>query len=217
MNGLGGASGVDPLPYDEIVELIAETSARFVDTVVGIGADQWSAPGLGEWDVRELVGHTMRAFSTVHRFLDGPLDQIAVWTAPDYFRLALASAPDIHEQVADRGREAGVLLGDDPVATVVEDVSELLGRLGEMSGEEIGTTAVGGMTLPAYLDTRLVELVVHLSDLCAALERPAPELGSAGVRVAATVFASASIDDADAVLRAMLGRGELPDGFNVWP
>lgn len=217
MSGVSGVNGLDPLPYDEIVELIAETSARFVDTVVGIGADQWSGPALGEWDVRELVGHTMRAFSTVHRFLDGPLDRVDVETAPEYFCRALVSAPDIHEQVADRGREAGVLLGEDPVATVVEDVSALLGRLGEMSGDEIGTTVVGGMTLPAYLDTRLVELVVHLSDLCAALGRPAPELGAAGVRVVATVFASASTDDGDAVLRAMLGRGALPDGFNVWP
>ncbi|HOT78360.1 MAG TPA: maleylpyruvate isomerase N-terminal domain-containing protein [Microthrixaceae bacterium] len=208
---------VAPLPYDEIVELLAEASAAFVDTVVGITSDEWSEPGLGVWNVRELVGHTMRAFSTVHRFLDEPVDRVEVETAPDYFRIALGSSPGIHDQVADRGREAGVLLGDDPVASVVEDVSRLLGRLGEMTGDEIGVTVVGGMLLPAYLDTRLVELVVHLSDLCVALGRPAPDLGRAGVRVAALVFASASVEDRDTVVRAMLGRADLPPGFNVWP
>ena len=68
---------VTPLPYDEIVELLAEASAAFVDAVVGITSDEWSEPGLGVWNVRELVGHTMRAFSTVHRFLDEPVDRPA--------------------------------------------------------------------------------------------------------------------------------------------
>ena len=58
---------------------------------------------------------------------------------------------------------------------------------------------------------------MHLSDLCLALGRPAPDLGRAGVRVAALVLASASVEDRDTVVRAMLGRADLPPGFNVWP
>lgn len=203
--------------HGELVELIAEAGSRFVATVVEIGPDGWDRPGLGEWTVRELVGHTLRACSTIERFLDHPVDVVEVDSAADYYRIALNSSPDLHAIVAQRGRDAGAGLGDDPASTVVEDVSAVLGRLAETSGGEVGLTAVGGMTLTAYLETRLVELVVHLSDLCAALGIGAPDLGAAGVRAASTVYASASPADRDAVLRAMLGRETLPPGFSVWP
>jgi len=213
----------DALPSNEsghgpdVAELIAEVASRFVAVVVEIDDDAWAGPGLGDWSVRELVGHTIRAFSTVDRFLDHPLDAVTVADAAEYYRVALSASPDIHTQVAQRGQEAGAALGDDPASAVVDQVASTLGRLAETSGDEVGMTAAGGMRLADYLDTRLVELVVHLSDLCAALGRPAPDLGVAGVRVASTVYASAGPDDRDAVLRSMLGRLRLPPGFNVWP
>ena len=203
--------------HDDIVDLIAETASGIVALVVDAPDDVWERPALGEWNVRQLVGHLFRAFSTIDRFLDEPLHDVVAESAAQYYRLALGSRPDIHAEVAQRGRDAGVALGDDPAAAVVEGISAVLGRLADTTGDEIGTTAVGGMRLTDYLDTRLVELVVHRIDLCAALGVAAPDPGRAGVRVAATVFASATPADQVAVLAAMLGRRPLPPGFNVWP
>lgn len=203
--------------YEDLVEMVADVGSRFATVVAALGAEQWESPGLGEWTVRELVGHTLRAFSTVDRFLDTPLDAVAAADAAEYYRIALGGMPDVHAQVAERGREAGAALGNDPAAAAVEQVSATLGRLDATSGDEIGQTAVGGMFLRDYLETRLVELVVHHSDLCHAIGLPPGDLGAAGVRATATVLASASAADRDLVLRAALGRAELPPGFTVWP
>jgi len=38
----------------------AEAARAYADLVAGITPEQWTAPGLGEWDLRALVGHTSR-------------------------------------------------------------------------------------------------------------------------------------------------------------
>lgn len=205
------------MSHDDVMEMLADTAARLVETVLSLDDEDWAKPGLGEWTVRELVGHTLRAFSTIDRFLDEPGDVATVESAADYYRIALGSIPDVHVQVAARGREAGMGLGDDPKEAVVEQVSATLGRLGDTDGTEVGRTVAGHMRLVDYLDTRLVELVVHLSDLCAAIDRPLGDLGAAGTRAAATIISSATPDDRDRIVRAVLGRASLPAGFNVWP
>ncbi|WP_367882232.1 maleylpyruvate isomerase N-terminal domain-containing protein [Rathayibacter oskolensis] len=47
-----------------------ETSATaFLRLLERIGDDQWTDPGLGDWDVRGLAGHTARAILTVETYL----------------------------------------------------------------------------------------------------------------------------------------------------
>ena len=41
----------------------------FIATVARVPADEWDRPGLGEWSVRALVGHTSRALLTVETYL----------------------------------------------------------------------------------------------------------------------------------------------------
>lgn len=210
----------DESHYESLNEQFAEVAAVFVQRVLGLTEETWSAPGLGVWTVRELVGHTLRAFATVDNFLDNPGDSDAVLaaeSAPEYFRIALSMTPDIHEQVARRGNLAGLELGDDPTAAVVDRVGITMGRLSGTDGSEVGATAIGLMRLVDYLPTRLVELVVHVGDLCVAAGEPLPDLGSAMLSVIDTVAASASPDNRTRVLRSMVGRDRLPDGFSVWP
>ena len=52
----------------------------YVATTALVG-DRWEAPGLGEWSVRDLVGHTSRSFLTVEAYLGRPADSVAVETA----------------------------------------------------------------------------------------------------------------------------------------
>lgn len=38
-------------------EHFAEAAQAYADLVAAIRPDQWNGPGLGEWDLRALVGH----------------------------------------------------------------------------------------------------------------------------------------------------------------
>jgi len=76
---------------------------------------------LGEWDIRALVGHASRYFLTVETYLARPAAAVDVASAADYFRatrLATAGAA-----VAERGRDAGTALGDDPATAVAQNRS----------------------------------------------------------------------------------------------
>ena len=89
----------------------AEAAEWFVATAALVG-DRWGDPGLGEWDVRALVGHTSRSLLTVESSLGSPTDRVDVETTAGYYvaTRAIAAGPD----VAQRGRDAGAALGPDP-------------------------------------------------------------------------------------------------------
>src|SRR3954453_8631746 len=72
-----------------------------------------SGPGLGDWDLRALVGHTSRSLVTVSEYLRKPAPSVDVETAVDYVG-GLAAAVSSDPGVVRRGVEAGELLGDDP-------------------------------------------------------------------------------------------------------
>ena len=47
--------------WDGSRRAFTDAAEWFVDTAALVGG-RWSLPGLGEWDVRDLVGHTSRPF-----------------------------------------------------------------------------------------------------------------------------------------------------------
>ena len=53
-----------PAAWDDSRRAFADATAWFVRTTTLVG-DRWGRPGLGEWDVRALVGHTSRSLLTV--------------------------------------------------------------------------------------------------------------------------------------------------------
>ena len=57
----------------DIRHAFSEATAGFVDAVLAVPDDSWSAPGLGVWTLQELVGHASRAVVTVEQYLDDPL------------------------------------------------------------------------------------------------------------------------------------------------
>src|SRR4051794_23976656 len=94
-----------------------EAAARFFVDVVGtIPATAWADRGLGEWDVRSLVGHTSRALSTVVTYLGKPAAVAEVASSADYFGWTGQQTGADPAAVAERGRQAGTALGADPAA-----------------------------------------------------------------------------------------------------
>jgi hypothetical protein len=199
--------------WDDSRRAFADAARWFVRTAGRVG-DRWSRPGLGEWDVRALVGHTSRSLLTVESYLARPAATVEVASAGDYFRATRAAAAD--PAVAARGRDAGAALGSDPAAAVAEIAERVLPLVGSRDGTELLTTIAGGMRLADYLPTRTFELAVHTTDLATALEEPLDVPATAAVQ-ALRVLADLAVSDGRAgpLLLALTGRTGLPAGFSV--
>jgi uncharacterized protein (TIGR03083 family) len=199
-------------PWEDSRRAFADAARWFVRTSALVG-DRWDRPGLGEWDVRALVGHTSRSFLTVETYLDRPAEQVEVASAADYFRTtrAVAAGP----AVTARGRDAGAALGSDPAGAVAEIAARVLRLLDARDGTELLTTIVGGMRLRDYLPTRTFELAVHTSDLATALDEPPDVPVTAAAQALRVVTDLALVDGrAGPLLLAATGRPALP-GFSV--
>jgi uncharacterized protein (TIGR03083 family) len=194
-------------------ELFAEAAEAYAALVAAIAPDQWTDPGLGEWDIRALVGHTSRSLVTVETYLGQPAE-VEELTSPAAYLAAVAAIDPA--SVADRGRAAGAALGDDPAATVRSLVDRVLPLVADESDPLI-STALGGMRLRQYLPTRTFELVVHGLDIARAAGLPAADYSIGlltevlGLAAAAAVLGGRGTE----LLLALTGRTPLPRGFSV--
>ena len=204
---------VAPRDWEQTRTAFAEATRWYQDVLEQVG-DRWSEPGLGEWDVRALAGHTSRALLTVETYLGQPADSVDVASSVDYYVATrqIAAGPT----VAQRGRDAGQALGEDPVAAVAEIASRVLPLVADLDGTELLTTIAGGMRLADYLPTRVFELVVHTADLAVALGVPAePPAGPAALALRLVGDLAIAGGHAATVLLASTGRTGLPSGFTV--
>jgi uncharacterized protein (TIGR03083 family) len=199
--------------WDDSRRAFTDAAEWFVRTTALVG-DRWDGPGLGEWDVRALVGHASRSLLTVEMYVARPAAGVDVASAAGYFRTTRAVAAD--PAVAARGRDAGRALGTDPAAAVAEIAARVLPLVDAQDGTELVMTIVGGMRLGDYLPTRTFELAVHTADLATALGVPADVPPTAAVQ-ALHVVADLAVADglAGPLLLAATGRPGLPAGFSV--
>src|SRR5262249_14861070 len=124
----------------------------FVAAVSEVPADAWSAIGLGEWTVRDLVGHTGRSFRTLLRYLAEPApEEVGIEDAVEYFAFVQTMSAGAQAAIAQRGRDAAKALGDDPLAAVVELRALALDALGAHGDDRIVKTAGGPMRLGDYI------------------------------------------------------------------
>jgi uncharacterized protein (TIGR03083 family) len=191
----------------------ADAAGWFVRTTVLVG-NRWADPGLGEWDVRALVGHTSRSLLTVEAYLARPANAVQVGSAAEYFRATQAMAAD--PAVAARGRDAGTALGEDPVAAVSEIAARVVPLVDNEDGGTLLTTIAGGMRLEDYLPTRTFELAVHTADLAEALG-VAPEVPDTAAAQALQLITELAVREGRAgpLLLAATGRTGLPAGWSV--
>ncbi len=200
-------------------------SARdgFVELVDALPRTRLDEPALGQWCVRDLVGHASRALSTIEEYCGREGDGPPVEGPAAYFASvgAAPSGSDARrrrdESIAQRGRAAGAVLGDDPAAAI-RALAARVGALVDASGDDTPVaTAVGQMTLRGYLPTRTFELVVHSLDLAGACGLAVPEVLGPAI-IASTVLAGEIASrrrDAATALLALCGRGALPEGYSV--
>lgn len=185
----------------------------FISTASQVG-ERWEQPGLGEWDVRALVGHASRSFITIETYLAQPPDSIDIESAALYYRAIrpILAGPG----VADRGRAAGEALGDDPVTAVHEIADRVTALVERSTGEELLTSIAGGMRLRDYLPTRTFELVIHTCDLAVALGLPvSPPTVAARDTMQLSLEVALDRGQAGDVLLALTGRRPLPLDFSV--
>jgi hypothetical protein len=161
-------------------------------------AARWAQSSTLEgYTVAGLAGHLARAVLTVERCLAAPAATTGGGgtDAAGYFAVVLGTDDPVdserHRRIRDRGAETAA---DGPRAVAVqvgEARQRLEGRLGAATLAQPIEVA-GGVTLAVadYLETRVVELVVHLDDLAVSVGSDEPAgLPAAAVDVAAAVLA----------------------------
>ncbi|MFT3660613.1 MAG: maleylpyruvate isomerase N-terminal domain-containing protein [Gordonia sp. (in: high G+C Gram-positive bacteria)] len=200
--------------HDEVVAF--SDAAHWVSVVVRmLPASSWDGPGLGEWDLRGLVGHTACALLTMEQYIGVPAETEDVIDAEGYYEAVARMLGADPAAVRRRGIEAGAALGADPASSFQEIADRAVASaLGWADG--IIRTPVGGMRASCYLPTRTFELIVHGLDVARAggVTTTPPELP---LRRATSLAVSLAVRSGEgaAVLMALTGREPLRTGFTV--
>ncbi len=197
--------------------VFASAAAAFARLVRTVPETAWDGPGLGEWDLRALVGHTSRSLITVSDYLRTPADTVDVDDAVAYYvwvREFMGSAGA--EAIDERGRQAGRALGTDPAATVDGLVARALADVDAAGDPAIRVIGGLGIRLSDYLQTRVFELVVHGMDIARATgldaDLPTEAVEQAGVLATRVAV---RLGHGETVLAALTGRTNLPPGYSV--
>lgn len=199
----------------DVTETYAAAAWAFTELLDRVPADAYDGPGLGDWDLRSLVGHASRALVTVQTYLDRPADVATVASAADYYAVALTTSTD-PAAVLERGRVAGAALGDDPAAHVRTLAGAVLTRVATFDADYVLETVAGPMRLADYLPTRTFELVVHGLDVARATGLGStypPEVLEEATSLAAAIAVHSG--RGEQLLLALTGRTHLPAGFSV--
>lgn len=195
-----------------------ESAARsFADLVHRIPDDRWDGPGLGEWDLRSLVGHASRSLITVSTYLQTSAQREDVATPQDYYaQIAEYASRAGADAIVERGRQAGRDLGADPAATIDELLDRVLGELARSGDPLIEVIGGLGIRLHTYLPTRIFELAVHGLDIARAtglsFDLPTDVLDDATALAARIGVATG---DGELLLLSLTGRTTLPPSFSV--
>lgn len=201
----------EPLP------VYASAARSFAGLVASLPAGAWDGPGLGDWDLRALVGHTSRSLTTVSSYLATRAAREDVTTPAEYYLRVTPTTLGIDPAaVAERGRQAGRDLGDDPRAAVERLVDSALADAGAAGDPLIEVIGGLGIRLSTYLPTRTFELAVHGLDIARAAGvayTPPADVLAAAVELAGQVAVAAG--HGEVLLLALTGRTGLPAGFSI--
>lgn len=201
----------------------AGAAAGFTELTGQIPPGAWDRPALGEWNVRDLAGHTSRALSTIESYLARGAVGEPTLDAVSYFLPApgVPADPDARLRreaaIAQRGRDAGAALGDDPSAAVAALAQRVVRLVEATPGDATLATPAGVMTLAGYLPTRTFELAVHSLDLARALGLGVPPALAPAISASCELAGrlAGRLPSAAEFLLLLTGRTGLPGGLSV--
>ena len=203
---------------DTVHAAYADTADALVDVATRIPGAAWDRPGLGVWTIRDLVGHAGRALTVAEAYLDAATggEPPSILHPIDYYRAIAASSHADQAAIAERGRQAGRELGDDPAAALAGVATRVLERVAGEDDAATVATPFGTMRLIDYLPSRVFELTVHRLDAVEAAGITDVD-GRPGVAFSLVVAAGVAglHRDAPAALLAVTGRRSLPAAFSV--
>ncbi len=200
--------------------VFASAAESFATLVRRVPDGTWDDPGLGDWDVRSLVGHASRSLITVSTYLRSAAQREDVTSAADYYAWVHEySANAGAAAIVEWGRQAGRDLGEDPVATIDALVPRVLAEVDEV--DEVDDPLIEvigglGMRLSNYLPTRTFELAVHGMDIAGAVGidfAPPDDVLAEAAALAARI--GVRLGRGPGLLLALTGRRDLPPGFSV--
>ncbi len=198
-------------------DTFVSAATAFVGLVDALPDSAWDGPGLGDWDLRSLVGHASRSLTTVITYLQHPAAREDIASPQDYYAYARTLASTLGgAAIVERGRQAGRDLGDDPAAAVDGLLERVIEDLAGHEDPLIEVIGGRGIRLSSYLPTRTFELAVHSLDIARSCG-VAFGLPVGVLRDAATLAAgiAVTLGDGERVLLALTGRTALPEGFSV--
>lgn len=183
-------------------------------------AERFDGPSvLAEFPVRGLVGHLLRALTTVEAYLDrpepfaGPGTGREIITPAEYYAAVLDDLGDLHSEGQQAIRRRSAEAAPDGPRDLPAVWAETCARLATRLDQEPATRLVQVygdhvLTLDGYLVTRLIELIVHSNDLAASVGVPPPGFDSAatGLAIDTLVEVARSRHGDTAVLLALARR-----------
>ncbi|GGN17364.1 uncharacterized protein (TIGR03083 family) [Actinoplanes campanulatus] len=193
----------------------------FADLVSRIPAARLDAPGLGEWTLRDLLGHTVSsALRQVPTVLADRAPTLLV-PGPEFYFALVRSASDemvaaVRKASTDDARATGAALGDQPATAVSGYIGQATAALAGAADDDVVATPAGGMRVRDWLPTRTFELVVHGRDVATAAGVPIdldPDTLAETAALAARV--AVALGDGETVLGALTGRATLPAGYSM--
>lgn len=200
----------------------AELAERVIGgrDVAGRWADDSALVG---YTVGGLAGHLARAVLTVNRYLDRPAPGGEPLDAASYFVRVLGAhdpvTSDLHQAVRGRATEEAADGPDALVARLRGARLELDVRLATAHGDaRLAVLDDTPMSVAAYLETRLVELVVHLDDLAVSVGRDiSDEIAPQAYATVASVLSQVAVARVGglATVRSLARRERHPDAVRA--
>lgn len=186
-------------------------------------AERWNEPSaLDGHTVGSLTAHLARSVFTVQRYLTAQTGSGQPTTAAGYLVAVLSDADpmdsDLHRGVRERAREEATSGHADlcaRFATARRHLAETLPACDLLQPVSV----LDGIVLPLeeYLRTRIVELVVHLDDLCVSVGTDPPDDLDAAFDIAAAVLVQVAVRRSGpwATLRSLARRERHPSAIRA--
>lgn len=157
----------------EVVDVLAEDCRRVSDLLLGLSEDEFARPTRCEpWDVKELAAHLYRSLFRIPTMLDSPPPPAADRDSVTYWRSY--DVPSDAPVIAAHARETAATYetGGD-LARAFEELCRDAVELARSTdpGRLVHAWWGPNLRLDEFLETRVLEVVVHGLDMTHALDR----------------------------------------------